>query len=507
MGNTLKLRIESAFSDTGFVSAERAAQRTRERVERMNTGVVTGAKKAGAAVAAQGKEISITAGQQAAAMRMLPAQMTDITVGLATGQKPLMVLLQQGGQLKDMFGGILPAVKAVGGALLKMINPVTLAVAALGATIYWISKQYSDQIAKHKLLVESTLGMQKRLAMSLELRVGKVAKAYDDMAKAMARVAAQKNALESASAKNDESVVVGQVALLTAQSEQAQAKARTPEIAKEIELDYARKIAEVELAGAVVAAQYRENEAKRELNDAEKLKRMKVRELNELRDLADIEADMPIKKRQPTLNKIAKAEEELKEMDRPILTAQMNLEAAINDVKTARLKEAVGVSAAMSAIENNIKQSKEDYERRKRMGEVEGKLYALTEKQSKLMDAKNRRDAVQNVAARKADAAGRVPLKDWIENQRKENEEKRVAVEEEEKFKDQIKRLEEKKARGIKLSRHDEETLQLREQRRRILEAPGPKKTPELEQLEAVSLKLDELKNVRDDLKKAMKTG
>jgi len=327
------------------------------------------------------------------------------------------------------------------------------------------------------------------------------------MANAMARAATQGKALGSAFARKDESVAVGQVALLTAQSEQAQAKAKTPERAKEIELDYARKIAEVELAGAVVAAQYRESEAKSELNDVEKLRRMKVRELDELRDLADIEADMPIKKRQPTLNKIAKAEEELKEMDRPLWTAQMNLEAAINDVKTARLKEAVGVSAAMSAIENNIKQSKEDYERRKRMGEVEGKLYALTEKQAKLMDAKNRRDAVQNVAAQKADAAGRVPLKDWIENQRKENKEKRVAVEEEEKFKDQIKRLEEKKARGIKLSRRDEETLQLREQRRRILEAPGPKKTPELEQLEAVSRKLDELKNVRDDLKKAMKTG
>lgn len=31
------------------------------------------------------------------AMRGLPAQLTDITVGLASGQRPLMVLLQQGG--------------------------------------------------------------------------------------------------------------------------------------------------------------------------------------------------------------------------------------------------------------------------------------------------------------------------------------------------------------------------------------------------------------------------
>ncbi|MBN0016611.1 phage tail length tape measure family protein, partial [Pseudomonas aeruginosa] len=48
-------------------------------------------------------------------MRMLPAQITDIVVGLSSGQAPLTVLLQQAGQLKDMFGGIGPAARAVGG--------------------------------------------------------------------------------------------------------------------------------------------------------------------------------------------------------------------------------------------------------------------------------------------------------------------------------------------------------------------------------------------------------
>jgi len=60
-------------------------------------------------------------------------QLTDIGVSLASGQNPLLVLLQQGGQLKDMFGGIVPAVRAVGTAIGAMITPVTLAVAAIGA--------------------------------------------------------------------------------------------------------------------------------------------------------------------------------------------------------------------------------------------------------------------------------------------------------------------------------------------------------------------------------------
>ncbi|MDR9830507.1 phage tail length tape measure family protein [Vibrio sp. FNV 38] len=39
----------------------------------------------------------MSAKQTAFAMRMLPAQMTDIVVGLSTGQSPFMVLMQQGG--------------------------------------------------------------------------------------------------------------------------------------------------------------------------------------------------------------------------------------------------------------------------------------------------------------------------------------------------------------------------------------------------------------------------
>ncbi len=56
-----------------------------------------------------------SAAQTANAMRMIPAQMTDIIVGLSTGQSPFMVLMQQGGQLKDMFGGIGPAIKGLAG--------------------------------------------------------------------------------------------------------------------------------------------------------------------------------------------------------------------------------------------------------------------------------------------------------------------------------------------------------------------------------------------------------
>jgi lambda family phage tail tape measure protein len=81
----------------------------------------------------------MTAKATAAALRGVPAQFTDIAVSLQAGQAPLTVLLQQGGQLKDMFGGIGPAAKALGGYIVGLVNPFTVAAAALGglAAIYY----------------------------------------------------------------------------------------------------------------------------------------------------------------------------------------------------------------------------------------------------------------------------------------------------------------------------------------------------------------------------------
>lgn len=68
-----------------------------------------------------------------AAMRNVPAQITDITTSLIGGQPAYLVAIQQGGQLKDMFGGIVPAARALATSLVSMINPITLAAAAIGA--------------------------------------------------------------------------------------------------------------------------------------------------------------------------------------------------------------------------------------------------------------------------------------------------------------------------------------------------------------------------------------
>lgn len=89
--------------------------------------------------------------QTAAALRGVPAQITDIVIGLQGGQAPLTVLLQQGGQLKDMFGGLLPAFRAVGGAVLGLITPFTV----LAGTIALLTTGYAQGAAEQDAYVKA----------------------------------------------------------------------------------------------------------------------------------------------------------------------------------------------------------------------------------------------------------------------------------------------------------------------------------------------------------------
>jgi phage-related minor tail protein len=86
-----------------------------------------------AATGSLGK-MGVSAAQTAAALRGVPAQFTDIITSLQGGQAPLQVFLQQGGQLKDMFGGAGAAAQALGGYVLGLINPFTV-LAALAGTV------------------------------------------------------------------------------------------------------------------------------------------------------------------------------------------------------------------------------------------------------------------------------------------------------------------------------------------------------------------------------------
>lgn len=116
-----------------FIAQLRAAERqTKQNMEAQKAlnATVNGTTKSS-------KELSF-------ALRQVPAQFTDIVVSLQSGQKPMQVLLQQGGQLKDLFGGVGNAARALGGYVLGLVNPYTLAagaVTALGAAYFYGSQE------------------------------------------------------------------------------------------------------------------------------------------------------------------------------------------------------------------------------------------------------------------------------------------------------------------------------------------------------------------------------
>lgn len=118
----------------------------------------------------------MSAKQTAAAMRGVPAQMTDIIVSLQGGQRPLSVLLQQGGQLKDMFGGIVPAARALASGVMGMINPFTLAAGAVVGLYAAYSAGASEGEAFRKTLILSgdSVGKTADQMQDMAARVGLV---------------------------------------------------------------------------------------------------------------------------------------------------------------------------------------------------------------------------------------------------------------------------------------------------------------------------------------------
>ncbi|EOX1104799.1 phage tail tape measure protein [Escherichia coli] len=132
------------------------------RVRRHFSGLDTDARKTATAVeqglsrqALAAQKAGISVGQYKAAMRTLPAQFTDIATQLAGGQNPWLILLQQGGQVKDAFGGMIPMFRGLAGAVSLPAVGITSLVAATGALAYAWYQGDSTLSAFNKTLVLS----------------------------------------------------------------------------------------------------------------------------------------------------------------------------------------------------------------------------------------------------------------------------------------------------------------------------------------------------------------
>lgn len=171
--------------------AERILQQTRAAGRVTTEQQIKDYERATKAIAAERAEIERrsqaerrgnSAKQDAAALRGLPAQFTDVVVSLQGGQAPLTVLLQQGGQVKDMFGGVANALKAVGGALLAMISPLTIAASVLG--VFAFAAYSSAQETNALRLALATTGVAAGLTVT---SATDLAKSMDDVSSSTGR--------------------------------------------------------------------------------------------------------------------------------------------------------------------------------------------------------------------------------------------------------------------------------------------------------------------------------
>lgn len=182
----------------------------------------------------------LSAKQMQAALRGVPAQFTDIAVSLQAGQNPLTVFLQQGGQLKDMFGGVGPAAKALGGYVLSLINPVTTLAAGVGvlAFAYYKGSIEQDHFRNNLILTGNTAGTTSEQMVQMARNLDAIEGTQRQASAALAEIA------KTGKFTGDQMEMVGKAAL---QMENTTGKAMADTIAEFAKLakDPAKNIAEL----------------------------------------------------------------------------------------------------------------------------------------------------------------------------------------------------------------------------------------------------------------------
>lgn len=159
------------------------------------------------------RRAGISVGQYSSAMRTLPAQFTDIATQLAGGQSPFLILLQQGGQIKDQFGGVKGALTGVGDylrTLIGFINPLTLSLAGLTlgagalAVAWFKGSQEASEFNKQLILTGRYTGKTAADLANMAERIGgssgKVAASAQALSAALATGSFKGNALEMVAA-------------------------------------------------------------------------------------------------------------------------------------------------------------------------------------------------------------------------------------------------------------------------------------------------------------------
>ena len=135
----------------------------------------------------QASKLGVSMGQYKQAMAQLPMQITDVVTSLASGMPVWMVAIQQGGQIKDSFGGAANAFKA----LMTFVTPLNVGMALLSGTLAlaaFNAHKTSEQLKSITKTVQETTGITgefaDRIATGIQALSDKTGESADELAKA-----------------------------------------------------------------------------------------------------------------------------------------------------------------------------------------------------------------------------------------------------------------------------------------------------------------------------------
>lgn len=136
--------------------------------------------------AAAFQKSGLSAGQYKNAISQLPAQITDIGTSLAGGIPIWLIAIQQGGQIKDSFGGIANTARFLLSAITPLVGVAALLGAGFAATAISIYRSEAAIKAARKA-IEDTLGVTGESARQLSLSIAKISEATDKTAEDIAK--------------------------------------------------------------------------------------------------------------------------------------------------------------------------------------------------------------------------------------------------------------------------------------------------------------------------------
>ena len=174
------LRTTAAAAQASSAAMTGAQQSTASAAQAL-TGAINNANKAHVAG-------TISAAQHAAAMRMLPAQITDVVTSMASGMPVWMVAIQQGGQIKDSFGGAGNAMRALLGTITPTVAAVGLLAGATGvlAAAYYQGSKENQEFANSIITTGNASGVTvsqlRTYAQAIDGVVGTQAQAAEGLA-------------------------------------------------------------------------------------------------------------------------------------------------------------------------------------------------------------------------------------------------------------------------------------------------------------------------------------